>query len=253
MEPVIALEKVNRIYQTGATSVHAVRDLSMVVMPGEFVADHGRERLGQIHADEHHRLPRSAVSGGYLLDGVAVSGLDPDSLAEIRNSKLGFVFQGFNLLSRTTALENVELPLLYAHPPLAPAEGRRRAMDALSEVGLADRADHLPNELSGGQQQRAAIARALVRRPALLLADEPTGNLDTRTSVEVMGVFQRLNVRGHDDRDGHARTRHRPIFRRNVVMRDGRILSDKAVTDRLFAADQLRRLDADQQAVQLLP
>lgn len=253
MEPVIALEKVNRIYQTGATSVHAVRDLSLVVMPGEFVAIMGASGSGKSTLMNVIGCLDRPTSGRYLLDGVAISGLGPDALAELRNSKLGFVFQGFNLLSRTTALENVELPLLYAHPPISPAEGRRRATAALAEVGLGARASHLPNELSGGQQQRAAIARALVRRPAVLLADEPTGNLDTRTSVEVMGVFQRLNDGGMTIVMVTHELDIARYCRRNVVMRDGRIVSDKAVEDRLFSADQLRELDAEQQAVQLLP
>ncbi|MCC6352769.1 MAG: ABC transporter ATP-binding protein [Verrucomicrobiae bacterium] len=253
MGPVIALQKVNRIYQTGATSVHAVRDLSLEVMPGEFVAIMGASGSGKSTLMNVIGCLDRPTSGAYLLDGVAVSGLGPDALAEIRNSKLGFVFQGFNLLARTTALENVELPLLYAHPPVSPSEGRRRAMDALREVGLADRASHLPNEMSGGQQQRAAIARALVRRPALLLADEPTGNLDTRTSVEVMGVFQRLNDGGMTIVMVTHELDIARYCRRNVVMRDGRIVSDKAVGERLFAGDQMRQLDAEQQAVQLLP
>lgn len=253
MQAVIALEKVNRIYQTGATSVHAVKDLSLTVMPGEFVAVMGASGSGKSTLMNVIGCLDRPTKGSYLLDGVDVSGLGADALAEIRNGKLGFVFQGFNLLSRTTALENVELPLLYAHPPISPAEGRRLATSALTEVGLDDRSGHLPNELSGGQQQRAAIARALVRRPAVLLADEPTGNLDTRTSVEVMGVFQRLNDGGMTIVMVTHELDIARFCKRNVVMRDGRIVSDRTVNDRLFAAEQLRLLDVEQQAVQLLP
>ncbi len=253
MGPVIALEKVNRIYRMGTTGVHAVRDLSLDVMPAEFVAIMGASGSGKSTLMNIIGCLDRPTSGSYRLDGVAVAGLEPDALAEIRNSKLGFVFQGFNLLARTTALENVELPLLYAHPPVAPAEGRRRAMEALTQVGLADRADHVPSEMSGGQQQRAAIARALVRRPAVLLADEPTGNLDTRTSVEVMGIFQRLNDAGMTIVMVTHELDIARYCRRNVVMRDGRVVSDKAVGDRLIAENVLRQLDAEQQAVQLLP
>jgi putative ABC transport system ATP-binding protein len=180
--------------------------------------------------------------GNYYLDGVNVSELDRNERADIRNQKLGFVFQGFNLLARTTALENVELPMLYSHERVSGAEMRRRAMDALEIVGLAPRADHVPSQLSGGQQQRVAIARALVNRPQVLLADEPTGNLDTKTSVEVMGVFQKLNDQGitilmvtHELDIAH-------YCKRNLILRDGLLVSDILVQDRLNAVEEMRKL-----------
>jgi putative ABC transport system ATP-binding protein len=191
--------------------------------------------------------------GRYLLDGTDVSRLERDRLADIRNRKVGFVFQGFNLLARTSALENVELPMLYTSQELSPRATRERALAALEVVGLANRADHLPNQLSGGQQQRVAIARALCNEPALILADEPTGNLDTRTSIEIMGVFQNLNDRGitivmvtHElDIASYAK--------RNIIMRDGLIVGDKPVARRLIAGNELRQLQDAQQAVQLAP
>ena len=181
-----------------------------------------------------------------------VSALDRDELAELRHQKIGFVFQGFNLLARASALENVELPMLYSRHQFSGREQRQRAWRALEAVGLTDRAEHHPNQLSGGQQQRVAIARALVNHPALLLADEPTGNLDSRTSVEIMGVFQELNERGITI----LMVTHEPDIacyaRRNVVMRDGQIVSDTAATRRLHSAEELRRLDQARQAVQLV-
>jgi putative ABC transport system ATP-binding protein len=193
------------------------------------------------------------TEGRYLLDGVDVSGLDRDQLATIRNQKIGFVFQGFNLLSRTSALENTELPLMYNGSHLSAREQRRRAADALEIVGLGQRADHHPNQLSGGQQQRVAIARALVNEPAMLLADEPTGNLDTQTSIEIMGVFQKLN----DDGITIVMVTHEldiaSYTKRNVIMRDGRVVTDAPVAGRLIATDELRKLREAQQAVQLAP
>jgi putative ABC transport system ATP-binding protein len=182
-----------------------------------------------------------------------VSDLDREQLADIRNQKIGFVFQGFNLLSRTSALENVELPMLYSRDRWSADAVAGKAARALETVGLADRADHHPSQLSGGQQQRVAIARALVNEPAMLLADEPTGNLDSRTSVEIMGVFQKLNGQGitiimvTHELDIAAYTR------RNIVMRDGRIISDTVVAHRLQAEAELRQLENQQQAVQLSP
>jgi len=172
-------------------------------------------------------------------------------LADIRNQKIGFIFQGFNLLSRTSALENVELPMLYLHRSLPGREQRERAMRALEMVGLADRADHHPNQLSGGQQQRVAIARALVNQPALLLADEPTGNLDSQTSIEIMGVFQQLNEKGLTIVMVTHELDIARYTKRNLIMRDGRIVSDTPVADRLQAETELRRLRDAQQAVQL--
>jgi putative ABC transport system ATP-binding protein len=191
------------------------------------------------------------TQGQYLLDGTDTSELDRDDLADIRNQKIGFIFQGFNLLSRTTALENVELPMLYLHRSLTGREQHERAMHALELVGLADRADHHPNQLSGGQQQRVAIARALVNQPALLLADEPTGNLDSQTSIEILGVFQKLNDQGITILMVTHELDIARFTKRNIIMRDGRIVSDTPVTDRLNAETELRRLREAQQAVQL--
>jgi putative ABC transport system ATP-binding protein len=197
-------------------------------------------------------LDRS-TSGRYRLDGTDVSELDRDQLAAIRNQKIGFVFQGFNLLARTSALENVELPMLYTGRHLSAREQRDAALRALELVGLGDRADHRPNQLSGGQQQRVAIARALVNRPALLLADEPTGNLDSQTSIEIMGVFQRLNEQNITIVMVTHELDIARFTKRNVVMRDGRVVSDTVVAARLQAEMELRRLREAQAAVQLAP
>jgi putative ABC transport system ATP-binding protein len=193
------------------------------------------------------------TGGSYLLDGIDVSKLNRDALADIRNQKIGFVFQGFNLLSRTSAIENVELPMLYSRKRLSSAQLREKALAALDIVGLAPRAGHYPNQLSGGQQQRVAIARALCNEPSLLLADEPTGNLDIQTSIEIMGVFQKLNEQGitivmvtHELDIAH-------YTQRNIVMRDGSVVADSPVKDRLFATEELRRLAEALHAVRLHP
>jgi putative ABC transport system ATP-binding protein len=191
------------------------------------------------------------TQGRYLLDGVDVSGLARNELADLRNQKIGFVFQGFNLLSRTSALENIELPMLYTRQHLSGREQHARALRALETVGLAERASHHSNQLSGGQQQRVAIARALVNQPALLLADEPTGNLDSQTSIEIMGVFQKLNEQGITIVMVTHELDIARYTKRNVVMRDGRVVSDTAVAERFNAVEELGRLQAAQQAVQL--
>ena len=211
MNTVIKLEDVHKVYQTGGVEVHAVRGVSPEIGRGEFVAVMGASGSGKSTLMNILGCLDRATRGRYLLDGTDVSELDRDELADIRNQKIGFVFQGFNLLSRTSALENVELPMLYHHHHLRGREQRARAVQALEIVGLADRAEHHPNQLSGGQQQRVAIARALVNQPALLLADEPTGNLDSQTSIEIMGVFQKLNDQGHHHRHGDARVGHRSL------------------------------------------
>ncbi len=251
MSTVIKLEEIHKIYRTGDVDVHAVRGVSSDVAKGEFVAIMGASGSGKSTLMNVIGCLDRPTQGRYLLDGTDVSRLDRDQLADIRNQKIGFIFQGFNLLSRTSALENVELPMLYWHRHLPGREQRERAMRALTLVGLADRAGHHPNQLSGGQQQRVAIARALVNEPALLLADEPTGNLDSQTSIEIMGVFQRLNEQGitivmvtHELDIAH-------FTKRNLIMRDGRIVSDVAVTDRLNAETELQRLRDAQQAVKL--
>ena len=190
-------------------------------------------------------------SGHYYLDDVDIGDLSRDELADLRNSKLGFVFQGFNLLTRTSALENVELPLLYCRPPMRAREQRELALAALETVGLADRADHYPNQLSGGQQQRVAIARALVNQPRVLLADEPTGNLDTHTSIEVMGVFQSLNDQGITIVMVTHELDIANFSKRKVVMRDGVIRTDEPVLNRFQAPDALEQLKEEQRAVHL--
>ena len=241
MGALIRLDSVSKTYRTGDIEVHAVRGVSLDIGAGEFVAVMGASGSGKSTVMNILGCLDRPTSGRYVLDGVEVSDVDRDQLADLRNKKLGFVFQGFHLLSRTSALENVELPMLYARGFTA-AQQRERALRALDLVGLADRADHHPNQLSGGQQQRVAIARALVNEPVLLLADEPTGNLDSRTSVEIMGVFQRLNAQGitilmvtHESDIARHTTR-------TIVMRDGLIVADAPVRERLDAAVELRRL-----------
>jgi len=251
MNAVIRLENVHKIYRTGGVDVHAVRGVSPEIQPGEFVAIMGASGSGKSTLMNIIGCLDRPTEGRYLLDGTDVSQLSRDELADIRNQKIGFIFQGFNLLSRTSALENVELPMLYLHRHLTNRERHERAVKALETVGLADRSDHHPNQLSGGQQQRVAIARALVNQPALLLADEPTGNLDSQTSIEIMGVFQKLN----EQQITIVMVTHEldiaRYTRRNLIMRDGRIVSDVPVTDRLSAEQELRRLRDAQKEVQL--
>lgn len=251
--PIIQLEKIFKIYQTGDVEVHAVRDVSLQVQAGEFIAIMGASGSGKSTMMNVLGCLDRPTSGRYQLDGVDVSGLRRDDLAEIRNRKIGFVFQGFNLLSRTSALENVELPMLYSRPAVPASEQHERASQALEMVGLSDRADHYPNQLSGGQQQRVAIARALALQPALVLADEPTGNLDSRTSIEIMGVFQRLNDQGITIAMVTHELDIANYTRRVVVMRDGRIVNDSPVKNRLVAAEELKRLQEQQQDIQLTP
>jgi putative ABC transport system ATP-binding protein len=252
---IIRLEHVHKVYHTGEVDVHAVRDVTLTIQRGEFVALMGASGSGKSTMMNTLGCLDRPTGGRYLLDGVDVSGLDRDQLGTIRNQKIGFVFQGFNLLSRTSALENVELPMMYYRKGkhLGARQQHERAMGALKTVGLADRAFHHPNQLSGGQQQRVAIARALVNQPAMLLADEPTGNLDTQTSIEIMGVFQKLN----DDGITIVMVTHEldiaSYTKRNVIMRDGRIVGDSPVAVRLLATDEIRKLRDAQAAVQLAP
>ena len=251
MKSVIKLEDVHKTYHTGEVDVKAVRGVTLDAAGGEFLAIMGASGSGKSTIMNILGCLDRPTQGRYLLDGVDVSDLDRDELAEIRNQKIGFVFQGFNLLARTSALENVELPMLYTRHGLSSRQLRERAVHALELVGLSERADHHPNQLSGGQQQRVAIARALVNQPAVLLADEPTGNLDSQTSLEIMGVFHKLNEQGitlimvtHElDIARYAK--------RNVVMRDGLIVSDTPVHQRSNAEAELRRLQQAHQAVQL--
>jgi putative ABC transport system ATP-binding protein len=251
MEPIIKLEDFRRTYRNGSLEVHAVRGVTLAIHPGEFVAVMGASGSGKSTMMNTIGCLDRPTGGRYLLDGVDVGSLNRDELADLRNLKLGFVFQGFNLLSRTSALENVELPILYSRPAVSAREQHRRAVEALKTVGLADRADHYPNQLSGGQQQRVAIARALVNQPRVLLADEPTGNLDTRTSIEVMGVFQALNEQGITVVMVTHELDIASFAKRKVVMRDGVVRTDEPVANRLHAPEALAKLDAEQKAVHL--
>jgi putative ABC transport system ATP-binding protein len=251
MDPVIKLEELHKVYHTGEVDVHAVRGVSLDIHRGEFVAIMGASGSGKSTLMNTIGCLDRPTRGKYLLDNTDVSQLDRDQLADIRNEKIGFIFQGFNLLSRTSALENVELPMLYTHRHLSSREQRERALQSLEIVGLGKRADHHPNQLSGGQQQRVAIARALVNQPALLLADEPTGNLDSQTSIEIMGVFQKLNDEGMTIVMVTHELDIAQYTKRMVVMRDGRIVTDTPVANRLVATDELKRLHAAQAAVQL--
>lgn len=249
--PVIKFDKIHKIYHTGEVDVHAVQGVSLEVTRGEFVAVMGSSGSGKSTLMNMIGCLDRSTGGRYWLDGIDVSTLDRDALAVIRNEKIGFVFQGFNLLSRTSALENVEMPMLYNHQRVASREQRERAMKSLELVGLAKRAGHHPNQLSGGQQQRVAIARALVNRPSLLLADEPTGNLDTQTSMEIMGVFQKLNDQGITIVMVTHELDIARYTKRMVVLRDGKIVTDEMVGDRLNAEQELSQLRQAQQAVKL--
>jgi len=251
MQPVIKLEDIRKTYITGEIEVRAVRGVTLDIFPGEFVALMGASGSGKSTLMNTLGCLDRPTSGNYYLDGINVSGLDRNERADIRNQKIGFVFQGFNLLARTTALENVELPMLYARKRIRSAEMRERAMEALKIVSLEDRADHHPSQLSGGQQQRVAIARSLVNRPQVILADEPTGNLDTKTSVEVMGVFQKLNDQGISILMVTHELDIARYCKRNLILRDGKLVSDVQVPDRMDSASELRKLAEAEAAAKL--
>jgi putative ABC transport system ATP-binding protein len=240
----VRLEDVQKTYRTGEVDVHAVRGVSMEIARGEFVALMGSSGSGKSTLMNIIGCLDRPTSGHYFLDGEDVSSLSRDQLADVRNRKLGFVFQSFNLLARTSALENVELPLLYSTERLSNSQLRARAERVLEAVGLQGRGEHHPSQLSGGQQQRVAVARALINDPEVLLADEPTGNLDSRTSVEVMDIFQNLNDKGITIIMVTHEADIAAYARRNVVMRDGRILSDRAVARRAIAVTELEKLIA---------
>jgi len=248
---IIHLDSVSKTYQTGEFQVHAVRNVSLDIHAGEFVAIMGASGSGKSTMMNMLGCLDRPTSGKFLLDGIDASKLSRNKLAEIRNHKIGFVFQGFNLLARTSALENVELPMLYSRPAIPSSEQHERARKALDMVGLAQRADHHPNQLSGGQQQRVAIARALALTPALLLADEPTGNLDSRTSIEVMGVFQKLNDQGITIVMVTHELDIANYTKRVIVMRDGRVITDTPVANRLSAPEEIEKLEQEQKAIQL--
>jgi len=244
--PVIRIEGIKKTYVTGKTEVHALRGVSVTIERGEMVAIMGASGSGKSTLMNILGCLDRPTSGEYWLDGVRVDGMTKNELADIRNAKIGFVFQGFNLLARTTALDNVELPLLYHRGP-GKLDTKALSRAALERVGLGDRLEHEPSELSGGQQQRVAIARALVTQPALVLADEPTGNLDTHTSVEVLSVFQELNTQGitiilvtheHDIAQ---------YCRRVVELRDGHVVRDSVIADRHAAVEDLAALAPEEE------
>ncbi len=244
--PIIAVDGLTKDYHLGSHTVHALRGVSVTIEPGEFVAVMGPSGSGKSTFMNLLGCLDTPTAGRYVVDGEDVAGLSPDALARIRNAKIGFVFQQFNLLPRTSALENVELPLLYAG--VSARERRARARARLAAVALADRESHQPSQLSGGQQQRVAIARALVNNPAVILADEPTGNLDSRTSVEVLTLLQRLNREGltivlvtHEaDIAAYAG--------RILSFKDGRLRADERVAAPLDAARVLAALPAEEDA-----
>jgi putative ABC transport system ATP-binding protein len=247
----IELHDVAKIYDLGEVQVVALRGATFTIEQGEYVALMGASGSGKSTLMNTLGCLDRPTRGSYLLAGEEIATMSRDERARIRNDRIGFVFQSFNLLARTPAIENVELPLLYTRGGEGRRAQRERAIKSLELVGLGDRTDHHPNQLSGGQQQRVAIARALINQPKLLLADEPTGNLDTLTSTEIMGIFQDLNRRGMTV---IMVTHELDIARfclRMVVMRDGRIVRDEPVPDRLNAADEIRKVKLEQQAVQL--
>ena len=249
--PVIRLRNLDKTYQSGEVDVKAVRGVTLDIFRGDFVAIMGASGSGKSTLMNTLGCLDQPTRGEYFLDGVAVAGLGRKQLAKLRNRKLGFVFQSFNLLARTSALENVELPMLYTLPIVARRERRQRAIAALQRVGLGDRLNHHPSQLSGGQQQRIAIARSLVNRPELVLADEPTGNLDTRTSIELMGLFQELNDTGITIVMVTHELDIAGFCKRIVVMRDGAVISDSRNETRRLAADARASLDDAEQSANL--
>jgi len=243
MNKIIEITELRRIFQVGSEEVHALKGISFYIEQGEFISIMGSSGSGKSTLLNILGCLDRPTSGEYLIDGVSVSQRTKDELSTLRNRKIGFVFQSYNLLARTSALENVELPLLYNNT-ISTKERHERALHALEQVGLQDRVHHMPNQLSGGQQQRVAIARALVNDPVILLADEATGNLDTRTSYEIMSLFQKLNAEGKTI----AFVTHEPdiaIFtKRTIQLRDGHITKDILVETK-SAADALKALPVD--------
>lgn len=238
---IIEIKDLKREFKMGDEVVHALRGINLQIMEGEFVTIMGTSGSGKSTLLNILGCLDKPNSGSYQLDGVPVNMLSKNELAEIRNHKIGFIFQSYNLLARTTALENVELPLLY-NSKVSSSERRERAVRALEQVGLGSRIHHMPNQLSGGQQQRVAIARSLVNNPVILLADEATGNLDTRTSYEVMNLFQELNEKGITigfvTHEGDIAR----FSKRTVVLKDGQIIKDEPVVNRLMASAELAAL-----------
>jgi putative ABC transport system ATP-binding protein len=241
LENLITVKNLTKTYDTGSIEVHALISVSLTIKKGDFVAILGPSGSGKTTFMNILGCLDIPTSGEYLMEGVDVPGRDSNELAELRNHKLGFVFQSFNLLPRTSALENVELPLLYNNK-VAARERKSKAFNAIKSVGLADRVHSMPNELSGGQQQRVAIARALVNDPVLIMADEPTGNLDSRTSYEIMEIFQNLNDKGITI----VMVTHEPdiaqFAKSNIVFKDGRIISNNPVKERKNATEELKKI-----------
>ena len=241
---IIEVKQLKKEFHVGDVTVHALKGINLDIKEGDFVAIMGTSGSGKSTMLNILGCLDKPTSGNYLLDGVSVGGLNKNQLAELRNNKLGFVFQSYNLLSRTSALENVELPLFY-NPKVKAKERKERALHALESVGLVDRMHHTPNQLSGGQQQRVAIARSLVNDPVVIFADEATGNLDTRTSYEIMDLFQKLNESGKTI----VFVTHEPdiarLTSRNIVFRDGHVISELNVEDRLMACQILKTLPVD--------
>jgi len=249
--PVIFLDAVHKIYHSGEVDVHAVRGVSLSIARGEFVAVMGASGSGKSTLMNMLGCLDRPTKGRYVLDGIAVSELNRKQLSVLRNHKLGFVFQSFNLLARTSALENVELPMFYSNEFLPLRQQKESALKALEKVGLTDRASHHPSQLSGGQQQRVALARALVNEPEVILADEPTGNLDSRTSIEIMGVFQALNKAGITIVMVTHELDIASYCNRIIIMRDGEILSDEPNLNRHLATDELALLNQAERRVKL--
>jgi putative ABC transport system ATP-binding protein len=249
--PVIFLDAVHKIYHSGEVDVHAVRGVSLSIARGEFVAVMGASGSGKSTLMNMLGCLDRPTKGRYVLDGIAVSELNRKQLSVLRNHKLGFVFQSFNLLARTSALENVELPMFYSNEFLPLRQQKESALKALEKVGLTDRASHHPSQLSGGQQQRVAIARALVNEPQLLLADEPTGNLDSRTSIEVMGVFQKLNDQGITIVMVTHELDVARYCKRYLILRDGVVVRDEPTQDRSLAETELGKLREAEAAAKL--
>ncbi len=242
---IIEVRDLKKDFYVGEITVHALKGIDLEIREGDFIAIMGASGSGKSTMLNILGCLDKPTAGSYMLDGVDVNGLGGNELARLRNNKLGFVFQSYNLLPRTTALENVELPLYY-DPKITSRERRKRAINALEAVGLTDRMHHMPNQLSGGQQQRVAIARSLVNDPVVILADEATGNLDTRTSYELMSLLQELN----DNRKTIVFVTHEPdiarFMTRNVIFRDGHVIRETRVKDRLLAGEMLKTLPVEE-------